>query len=575
MAYQKISVVEAVNYIDQGRMFLPEIQRKFVWKPEQIENLFDSLILGYPIGALLFWKTSKAVINSGDSALSLYKFIRDYHERDNHDNEKASLPLLSDFDSYYIVLDGQQRLSSLYIALMGSLSMKLPRNWWKFDGNFPKKELYMNLSVDLSQKISDDDAAKRFRYLTQEEFEKEPSKWFKVKDVFRHNNEYSLITFANETYHSERAGQNILRLFKVLSSKENGPLSFYEIEEADYDDVLNIFVRINSSGTPLSKTDLLFSTIVSSWNGGREEIESLIGTLNGSDGKFSFDTDFVMRACLTLTDGPINLKINSFKKTNVERIRNNWQGIKNALVQTSDFLRKVGFAGETIASYNALIPIAYYLYKGGELNDANIKGFKLYFVIAQIKNLFGFAANSALSETRKALQAIPNCKKTPFSLNLFDDVRLSGGLDFKVGKETIDRCFDYDKGSYTFMLLALLYPEVKTDAMAFHQDHVHPYAAFDNKRIKKLDLDKETVERWQKMRNKLPNLQLLQGYKNEAKNDTPLSEWIAESPDHKVKYIPEGMSADLKDFEKFYAAREKLMRKELAALLGCAYAEEN
>ncbi len=575
MAYRKISVVEAVNYIDGGRMFLPEIQRKFVWSTEQIEDLFDSLILGYPIGSLLLWKTSKAVINSEDSALNLYEFIKKYHQRDNWVNPKASLPLTTNFDSYYIVLDGQQRLSSLYIALKGTLSRKRPRNWWKCDGNFPEKELYMNLSIDLSQKISDDDETKRFKFLTAEEAAKEPDKWFKVKDVFRRDDPDSFLALMRDTYKNERAEQNALRLYNVVRNKEEGPLSFYEIEEADYDDVLNIFVRINSSGKPLSKTDLLFSTIVSAWKGGREEIESLISSMNRGARNFSFDTDFVMRACLTLIDGPINLKVNSFKKANVERIRDNWEGIKNALLQTSEFLRRVGFANGAIASYNALIPIAYYLYKGGVLSDGNIKGFKLYFIIAQVKNLFGFAANSALSETRKALQAIPNCKKTPFTLSLFDNVRLSGGLDFKVGKETIDRCFDYDKGSYTFMLLTLLYPEVKTDAMAFHQDHVHPYVAFDNKRIKKLGLDKETVERWQKMRNKLPNLQLLQGYKNEAKNDTPLSEWIAESPDHKVKYAPEGISTNLKDFEEFYAAREKSMRKELASLLGCADAEEN
>ena len=116
MSYQKLSIKDAVNYIECGRMFLPEIQRKFVWKEEQIENLFDSLILGYPIGALLFWKTTKKVLNDDDDALNLYEFIRNYHERDNHDNIKTSLPITTDYESYYIVLDGQQRLSSLYIA---------------------------------------------------------------------------------------------------------------------------------------------------------------------------------------------------------------------------------------------------------------------------------------------------------------------------------------------------------------------------------------------------------------------------------------------------------------------------
>ena len=325
MSYQKLSIRDAVNYINQERMFLPEIQRKFVWKEEQIENLFDSIILGYPIGALLFWKTTKANINKMDGSLNLYKFIREYHERDKHDNEKESLPITTEYDSYYIVLDGQQRLSSLYIAIKGSVAYKLPRCWWNVDSSFPKKELYMNVNSSLSSKVQDDDETNRFKFLTTKEFESNPSKWFKVKDIFKYEDEYELFEYIANHYpdNKQLAGKNVIALFKVLTAKDTSPLSFYEIEEADYDDVLNIFVRVNSSGTPLSKTDLLFSTVVSSWSGGREEIEKLVNTMNGRGDKFSFNTDFIMRACLMLTESPINLKIESFKKSNVVKISDN------------------------------------------------------------------------------------------------------------------------------------------------------------------------------------------------------------------------------------------------------------
>ncbi len=563
MSYQKLSIKEAINYIDSGRMFLPEIQRKFVWKEVQIENLFDSLILGYPIGALLFWKTSKKNINNSEDSLNLYRFIKEYHERDNHDNKKESLPITTDYDSYYIVLDGQQRLSSLYIAIKGSVAYKLPRCWWNVDASFPKKELYMNVNSSLTSKVQDDDDTKRFKFLTQKEFDSEPSKWFKVKDIFRYDNEYDLFEYVANNYpdNKQLAGKNIMALYKVLTAKDTSPLSFYEIEEADYDDVLNIFVRVNSSGTPLSKTDLLFSTLVSNWTGGREEIEKLVNTMNGRGDKFSFDTDFVMRASLTLTDSPINLKIESFKKANVLKIADNWENIKKALLETVDFLTKSGFSDESITSYNALMPIAYYLYRGGQLSKENIEAFKYYFIVAQLKSVFSVASNTVIAETRRCVQKITNYKKEAFSISLFDDVKLTGGMNFNVSEELIDRCFDYDKGSYTFMILSLLYPEIKLDAAVFHQDHVHPYAGFESKRMKKAGFNKDTIEKWQGIRNKLANLQLLQGSENESKNDSLLTNWIAAG--NVVKYIPIGVSYELKDFEEFYKGRKALMKAEL------------
>lgn len=116
MEYKTISIREVIKKINNKEMYLPEIQRGFVWKEKQVEKLFESIFVGYPIGTLLFWKTTKKDINENE--LVLYDFIKDFHERDNKDNKKAS-EIASNYDIYYIVLDGQQRLSSLYIGLQG------------------------------------------------------------------------------------------------------------------------------------------------------------------------------------------------------------------------------------------------------------------------------------------------------------------------------------------------------------------------------------------------------------------------------------------------------------------------
>lgn len=73
--------------------------------------------------------------------------------------------------------------------------------------------------------------SKRFKFLKESEAAEEPNKWFKVKDVLKFDDEYSIFSFASKKYEDELAGKNICAIFKVLTSKDIGALSLYEIEE--------------------------------------------------------------------------------------------------------------------------------------------------------------------------------------------------------------------------------------------------------------------------------------------------------------------------------------------------------
>ena len=137
MKYETISIKDIIKMLNEKKIYLPEIQRSFVWKAEQIEKLFESIFIGYPIGTLLFWKTTKNDINKNE--IILYDFIKDYHERDSKNNDKSST-IASDYENYFITLDGQQRLTALYIGLQGSTAYKTHNTWWKLDDSFPKKK---------------------------------------------------------------------------------------------------------------------------------------------------------------------------------------------------------------------------------------------------------------------------------------------------------------------------------------------------------------------------------------------------------------------------------------------------
>ena len=82
------------------------------------------------------------------------------------------------------------------------------------------------------------------------------------------------------------------------------------------------------------------------------------------------------------------------------------------------------------------------------------------------------------------------------------------------------------------------------------------------------EIDEDTKEDWRRRRNTLANLQLLEGRENESKNDTPLAEWL-EIPENRdnVKYLPEGISYDLSNFEVFMQKRQELMSKQLKTIL--------
>ena len=148
-------------------MYLPAIQRKYVWSENQITRLMDSIMLNYPIGTFLLWKVKRNIVN--DKQYSMYEFIRDYHERDTYKNPAAPNPFSATgkYDFIWAVLDGQQPLTSLYIALQGSMRRKLPMKRWTNDDAFPKKELYFNLHSE--KQTEDDEVTYEFAFLTADE----------------------------------------------------------------------------------------------------------------------------------------------------------------------------------------------------------------------------------------------------------------------------------------------------------------------------------------------------------------------------------------------------------------------
>ena len=296
--YQAGGTIKALlTKVEQHEYILPAIQREFVWKPEQICQLFDSLLQGYPFGTFLFWK----IKSTHQREYQFYDFMRHYHQRDRVHCEK--LELIGEQDRI-AVLDGQQRMTALNIGLRGSYSWKTQGKWWSSQDAFIERRLYLNL---LMTGEVEGGARYDFRFLSEEEATRQDPEqyWFLVRrimgiDIDELTDELDDLDLDKE---SLRTARNTLRLLHRTIHLQD-KISYYEESEQSLEKVLNIFIRMNSGGTALSYSDLLLSIAVAQWGklDAREEIHKLVDELNQIGDGFSFSKDLVLKAGLMLCD---------------------------------------------------------------------------------------------------------------------------------------------------------------------------------------------------------------------------------------------------------------------------------
>lgn len=564
--YLNKSILDVLKLAKQRQLLLPDIQRDYVWKTDQIENLFDSLLKGYPIGSFIFWKTTRKIIN--EDKPNLYYFSKDFHKGVTK-NEKAE-EVFSDDQDYYVVLDGQQRITSLYIALFGAYTMNSR-------GRYPrelKKELYYNFDSHRKDENGEWVSENPFCFLTEEDAQNDNNHYFKINKLLNADETYGKTVIELDRDLRERGYANDIidkievdleRLHTKLS--EDSVIHYYSIENMNYDATLDIFVRVNSSGTPLSKTDLIFSTLINGWEGvTKDTVSKFLDGINEKD--FQFTKDYLMRFSLLAVDANTSLKITSFTQEIISKIRNQWDNIQKSLRKLSEILKYIGIYDAQILSYNATMVVAYYIFKGGKIDlkkRESLKDIQKYLWIAFAKNLFAGSSDTMLHAIRKAIDENMG-EYEKFSLKMFSSILLNG-RNFIVTEAVIDDWLTHKKGeNNVFLLLSLLYPNLKLDVEAFHQDHCHPDAGFDKiTNFKVFGENAEKIQKnWKEKKDCVPNLQLWKGPENQSKGKKPLKEWVEEDPQkHRVEYLPEGMSLEFKDFEKFFEARRQEMKNEL------------
>ncbi len=586
MAYEKpIKISEAIESIQEQEYILPSIQREFVWGPNQIELLFDSIMRDYPISTFLFWKVKAENLDK----FKFYRFLSNYHERDKKHNERAELSGTKD---RFAILDGQQRLTSLYIGLKGSYARKLAKYNWKSDHAFPEKVLYINLlkHADDTEKEFD------FRFLTKREIEIFKEKhadefhWFKVGKILSFTNMMDIMNYliSNKlTDTSVRtpeqtmfASTTLTKLYQVINEQES--INFYLEKSEQLDKVLHIFIRINSGGTKLSYSDLLLSIATAKWKEkeARTIIHTFVDQINAVGNKFNFNKDLVLKSCLVLTDlKDIRFRVDNFTNENMDKIESEWESISNALLNTVKLINRFGFSGQTLTATNAIVPIAYFLKKNnigdeilhhaGHENNRNL--IKEWLYRALLKKIFGGTPDNLYPTYRNIISTHMGTFPLKELIEKYKGSNKS--LDFQ--ETNIEHLLTTQYGSsFAFMVLGLLYP--LNHDYVFHQDHIHPKSFFNHKLLEKLGItSKEEREEFIGNYNSLPNLQLIEAIANQQKSAKSLKDWLDLTfpTDEKknsyklLHFFPENESLEINNFTNFYIKRKELLKEKLMTIL--------
>ncbi len=255
----KISTI--LDHIDSGHMALPEFQRGYVWNRDQVRGLFDSLYKRHPVGGLLVWATeSRSAAHRGDGRLA------------------AGIVKL--------LLDGQQRMTSLYGVVRGR-----PPEF--FDGN---AKAFTGLRFHLEDEI--------FGFYQPVKMKDDPL-WIEVTELMR-GGSAGLGDFVTRLStmpeFAPRMGTYIARLSRLLAIVDID-LHVEEVTGADksLDVVVDIFNRVNSGGTKLSKGDLALAKICADWPEGRDVMKAKLK--EWETGGFNFNLDWLLRSVNTVLTG--------------------------------------------------------------------------------------------------------------------------------------------------------------------------------------------------------------------------------------------------------------------------------
>ena len=568
-----ITIKQAIDRINRNDYLVPSFQREFVWTPDQIEQLFDSLMRGYPINSMLFWR----IDNNKTLNYRFYTLLKKYIQDHRTHNDIFNTNQISRFSA---ILDGQQRMTSLYIGLCGSYAYK--KHYARKENNetnYPTRRLYLNLSKVLAE---NEDRMYDFDFKEDTQtvgsviyIDQNGDKHFKASEILKINSISDIRNFSKDHDLTDEEESVFSKLWEVISV--NPVINYYEEDTQDPDKAVNIFVRINSGGTQLSFSDILFSLTVASWQqiDARTQIAELVDSINNLD--FRINKDLVLRVFLVLFKKNIKFQLKNFDSKSIALTEENWNDIRDCIYNTFILLSQYGFNSQTLTSNNAVLPIIFYLYYYTDFRAIStshayeeLRGRLIKWLLkALIHKSFGGSSDEAITNARKPMLnngSTGDLIEPTSSLDTFPADQISNELGhYNISDEIIRELLNTQYNDrYAFSILALLYPNLDYRNNNFHKDHLHPASKW---------LKNNSDHSWE-VHNSILNLQMLDANENQSKNDKDLIDWVnrelAKGKDRSQFYdshlIPD-VNLSYSSFNDFIGAREEMLMDKLRSIL--------
>jgi hypothetical protein len=348
----KISII--LDKIDENQLFVPAFQREYVWKREDAKQLIDSLIKEYPTGTMLTWETASPPELKGPH---------------KYNAKQGAVKLL---------LDGQQRITTLYMLING----KIPPYYTQAEIENDTRGLYVNIeTLELS-------------YYMKTKMENNPL-WQNITDIFQRK------TRAKDVVRSlESAGQTVdrgredviddnTRAIENIISREF-PEQTIPVK-ASIREAIDIFYKVNASGVALTDAELALAQITGFWPQARDTFKSKLAKMKAAG--FDFELDFIVYVLLGCLyhQGSEMKKLHGIE--NREQLIAAWTRLDGQVLDyVVNLLRSRAYVDHSyeISSVYALVPIIVYCFdrKGEHLTEIEINKIIKWFYYSQIRTRY-------------------------------------------------------------------------------------------------------------------------------------------------------------------------------------------
>lgn len=486
MAKQEASVSQLVSMIEKGQIQLPEMQRKFVWKATKVRDLLDSLYRGYPSGTILMWQPDESVALTSFSVKT--------------EDKSAFKPML--------LLDGQQRLTSLSSVLRGEpvtvrrrrrpidilFNLEHPDNpLTSIDSDDDEEDEFESEEFE----VSEDDINETIQQMTfvvaNSKLANSPN-WVRVSDVFKESSDKAFLSKAGvESFDDPRYDKYSERLKRLRSIRDYVYRMDVLESNLSYEEVTEIFVRVNSLGAKLKGSDLALAQITARWRNSLQIFEEFQSTCF-VEHNFDLEVGTILRGLITHATGQSKFK--TVASLSQKKLEESWGINTRAMTFALNFLKsntKIDSAALLTSPYIILVVAFWGAKKDFKISDSESSKMKRWILTANAKARFARGSSEGLLD-----QDLASLREGGGADQLLERLSIQVGRLEITPQELIGR--NAQSGLFKTMFLAFkadgakdwntnleisINHAGKQDKLQFH--HIFP-TAYMKKQAKNLDL---------------------------------------------------------------------------------------